>query len=412
MDRPKRKVKLTFTGKEFFEQNMTKFWNRQKKIRKLLENEMKEKAVSSKQTYLLQRDRIGRLMAEYSEIHEELVTFLTRLNSDESDREMASQKVVMCSLEDKVNDFIEEMDSNMSSFFKEKSKSVHLKTESPNLTELSKVDVTVKENKSVRSKRSSHPSQSSSRHSSLALQRLEAEEAKAKLEYTQREALLKKEKASIQAELEILSAQREAAVAEAKLRALEDMEDRSSVSSQLRSEPVQDPMERTRKFVEEVNRQQTEHFLEKPLMESTQLPQNCALEKHSAPITVSEPKNNSFDITSFLLKKELMINKLVNFDDKPENFMAWKASFKSVILEASVSPAEELDLLIRWLGPESKEHAKRVKMSTTHNPSQGCEILWKRLEERYGSPELIESSVKLKLEKFPKISNTETKKTV
>jgi hypothetical protein len=84
MDRPKRKVKLTFTGKEFFEQTMTKFWNRQKKIRKLLEKEMKEKAVSSKQAYLLQRDRIGRLMAEYSEIHEELVTFLTRLNSDET----------------------------------------------------------------------------------------------------------------------------------------------------------------------------------------------------------------------------------------------------------------------------------------------------------------------------------------
>ena len=116
MDRPKRKVKLTFTGKEFFEQNMTKFWNRQKKIRKLLENEMKEKAVSSKQTYLLRRDRIGRLMAEYSEIHEELVTFLTRLNSDESDREMASQKVVMCSLEDKVNDFIEESRKNRNQF--------------------------------------------------------------------------------------------------------------------------------------------------------------------------------------------------------------------------------------------------------------------------------------------------------
>jgi hypothetical protein len=76
-------------------------------------------------------------------------------------------------------------------------------------------------------------------------------------------------------------------------------------------------------------------------LESTQLPQICALDKHSVPITVSEPKNNSFDITSFLLKKELMINKLVNFDDKPENFMAWKNSFKSVILEASVSPAED-----------------------------------------------------------------------
>jgi predicted membrane GTPase involved in stress response len=173
---------------------------------------MKEKAVSSKQAYILQIDRIGRLMAEYSEIYEELVTFLTRLNSDESDREMASQKVVMCSLEDKVNDFIEELDSKMSSFFKNKWKLVHVKTESPNLTEPNKVDVTVREYNSVRSKRSSQLSQNLSRHSSIALQRLEAEEGKASLEYT----LLKKEKASIQAELEILGAQRMAAVAEAK----------------------------------------------------------------------------------------------------------------------------------------------------------------------------------------------------
>lgn len=42
-------------------------------------------------------------------------------------------------------------------------------------------------------------------------------------------------------------------------------------------------------------------------------------------------KNIVFDILSFLFKKEFMINKLVNFDDKFENFVFWKISFKLVI---------------------------------------------------------------------------------
>lgn len=77
-DHPRRKVKLTFTGKEFLEQTAMKFWNRQRKIRKKLEGEMKEKALNSKQSYLLQRESIGRLVSEYGEIHEEFMCFLKR----------------------------------------------------------------------------------------------------------------------------------------------------------------------------------------------------------------------------------------------------------------------------------------------------------------------------------------------
>lgn len=67
----------------------------------------------------------------------------------------------------------------------------------------------------------------------MAQQRLEAEETKAKLQYARKEAKLRKEQASIQVDLEVLDAERDAAVAEAKLRALESMEpDYISVSSE------------------------------------------------------------------------------------------------------------------------------------------------------------------------------------
>ncbi|MES1921902.1 hypothetical protein MHBO_003433 [Bonamia ostreae] len=263
---------------------------------------------------------------------------------------MASQKVFMCLLEDKVNDFMQELDSNVTSFTqyksksflvkptKDNSKSFVVKPEPQNSKDFSKVDF--RENKSSRSKKSSHQSHASSHHPSLAQQRLEAEEAKAKLEDAQKEAKLKKEQASIQVDFEV---QRDAAVAESKLRALESMQDCISVSSQSIVEPVvdiEDPMERTRKFSEEINQQQTECITRKPLMESTHLqrpltsaydkePTQISDQQHETTVTPNaklytppralnplatefEPNNNVFDITSFLLKKELIINKLVN----------------------------------------------------------------------------------------------------
>ena len=80
---------------------------------------------------------------------------------------------------------------------------------------------------------------------------IEAKEGKAKLEYTLGEAKLKKEQASTEAKLEIVGAQKDAVIAEARLHALEKVQDCISVSSV--ADPVdqsQDPRERTKKFVE------------------------------------------------------------------------------------------------------------------------------------------------------------------
>lgn len=50
----------------------------------------------------------------------------------------------------------------------------------------------------------------------------------------------------------------------------------------------------------------------------------------------------------------------MEFDDHPENYWAWKTSFQSVIDELALTPREELDLLIKWLRPVSKEQAKII----------------------------------------------------
>ena len=57
------------------------------------------------------------------------------------------------------------------------------------------------------------------------------------------------------------------------------------------------------------------------------------------------------------MKKDLVFARLSKFDNHPENYLAWKESFKSVMRELGINSSEELDLLVQYLGPQSHEHA-------------------------------------------------------
>lgn len=50
------------------------------------------------------------------------------------------------------------------------------------------------------------------------------------------------------------------------------------------------------------------------------------------PITLHY-KNQFSEFSKFLLKKELLMSRLKNYDDKPESFAACKATFQSVVQE-------------------------------------------------------------------------------
>lgn len=67
------------------------------------------------------------------------------------------------------------------------------------------------------------------------------------------------------------------------------------------------------------------------------------------------------------------------FDDKPESFLAWKSTFRSVMQEIKVTASEEIDLLIKWLGQESCKHAVSVKTTSAHDYTKGLQQIWDRL---------------------------------
>ncbi|XP_062594609.1 uncharacterized protein LOC134256031 [Saccostrea cucullata] len=116
------------------------------------------------------------------------------------------------------------------------------------------------------------------------------------------------------------------------------------------------------------------------------------------------------ELTKFLVKKELLLSRLSAFNDRPENYLIWKGSFSIIMKDLSVTPMEELDLLIKYLGADSKQHAMRLRASHPTDPLKGLTRIWERLDERYGSPELIEAILKEKIAKFPKISTKDAKR--
>lgn len=124
--------------------------------------------------------------------------------------------------------------------------------------------------------------------------------------------------------------------------------------------------------------------------------------KPSAPNLVIQNTQTS-DFHNFLLKKDLIMNRFTSFNGDPATYSVWKASFKSIVDDLNVTPREETDLLVKWLGKESSKQALSLRTANIHNPVGGLRRIWDRLDERYGAPELIMSTLHKQISGFPRL---------
>ena len=92
----------------------------------------------------------------------------------------------------------------------------------------------------------------------------------------------------------------------------------------------------------------------------------------------------------------------------PEKYQVWKSGFLQIIREMDVSTREELYLL--RLGPDSGKQAVSIKAANIQDPELGLVKVWNKLDERYGSPELVVAALKRKIDRFPNITIKEHKK--
>ncbi|KAL4006299.1 tumor suppressor p53-binding protein 1 [Sarotherodon galilaeus] len=124
---------------------------------------------------------------------------------------------------------------------------------------------------------------------------------------------------------------------------------------------------------------------------------SCAHNEHA-------PSQPTYDLAKYLARSQLITTGLTSFDDQPMNYWAWKSSFKTAIAGLDLSPGEELDLLVRYLGKDSAKQAKQMRAVNIRCPEVGLAMTWDRLEEVYGSPEAVEQALFQKVDSFPRIT--------
>ncbi|KAK7921993.1 hypothetical protein WMY93_008895 [Mugilogobius chulae] len=288
--------------------------------------------------------------------------------------------------------------------------------------------------------------------------RAKAEAAKAQLLYAQKEAEILKEqaeqlkkKAELDADLHLLKSQKEVAAAVAEAQAWESSM-QEDVDHQLRPQlstmPPLDPEQRTHDYVQEqaeirkqpllppdTNINETnncsqlsdyslsQRFQPLPQVGSSPLQYNMNYKTYADKQISSDPAHHfqpsvprldysseNTGLTKYLMRREMVSSGLLKFDDQPENYWIWKYSFQNAVQGLNLSPQEELDMLAKWLGPQSATQAQRIRAAYIANPTTGLHMVWQRLEECYGAPEIIEHALLKKIEDFPKISNRENQR--
>lgn len=126
---------------------------------------------------------------------------------------------------------------------------------------------------------------------------------------------------------------------------------------------------------------------------------------HSASVEVNNNKTNvpMVDMSKYFLKKDLILSRITTYDDNPSLYLNWKLTFQNVIQDLNVTPSEELDFLVRYLGNNSSRQAATIRKCNADSPTNALRLVWERLEERFGAPELVESSLRRRIASFTKI---------
>ncbi|KAF7705473.1 hypothetical protein HF521_020759, partial [Silurus meridionalis] len=247
-------------------------------------------------------------------------------------------------------------------------------------------------------------SSSSSAGSAAVRARARAEAAKTRLSYAEEEANLRLQQAKLEVSIEMLKYKKEAAAAIAEAETLEAAADVKSDkhSCDLNKDSV--PLEATQRTKQYVLDQLKEKESDLKSCENGDTQAKTApVPNHNvspSPLKPEPPpahhaiRPDSYDCSSYrndggsqindfvryLARRELVATGLLQFNDKPQNYRAWKRSFITAIRGLNLEPSEEMDLLLKWLGKESAEHIEQIRAIHINRPEAGLAMAWERLE--------------------------------
>ncbi|XP_061829090.1 uncharacterized protein [Nerophis lumbriciformis] len=124
----------------------------------------------------------------------------------------------------------------------------------------------------------------------------------------------------------------------------------------------------------------------------------------NTPHNAHHDRSGMSDVIRYFARRELVTTCMTQFNDQPESYSAWQQSFQNAVRGLHLTCSEEMDLLVKWLGKESGEHAKRIRAVNTSQPQRGLQMIWDRLDACYGAPEVVEEALFQRISNFPKIT--------
>jgi hypothetical protein len=78
----------------------------------------------------------------------------------------------------------------------------------------------------------------------------------------------------------------------------------------------------------------------------------------------------------FMARRELIANKIEKFDDQPGNYHVWKESFQNMIRHVNITPSEELSLITEHTTKNSKKLVQQLRSAYIKNPAKGVKEVW------------------------------------
>lgn len=214
--------------------------------------------------------------------------------------------------------------------------------------------------------------------------------AKLDLKFAEEEAELLKKQAAIETERKILESRKAVAVAQTTFEALETLTNDTEKGNLLeecaeKEQCQQDTLERTKQYVRNLKENQEDQVSVSSIRSS----KNICNPKHSTPCEKNlDPSSNlnpsakpfspyGFDhLTRYIAKKDLISSRFSTYDDNPTHYSSWKATFQNIVTEVQASPLEHLDLLVRWLGPDSTKQVQSIRSANVQDPEKALKLAW------------------------------------
>ena len=255
------------------------------------------------------------------------------------------------------------------------------------------------------------------------------------------------ERANHEKEMAFLAAERKIAVADAKLKAIEQATDEEDTGDKIEIAgiPNSKSEERTSTWLNSMTPETPQPGADMTKQQSpfeVKIPEKLPAKSRAA---VSQPENNdgNVQITHQAFGRSLTTSTPINitgsqlvetltsvneqivaglarqnlpkchpdtFSGDPTLFHPWKAAFKAMISDTNVSPVQEVNYLRRFTGGEAQKLVDNYRKRKQRDPNRLLDSLWAELERRFGSAAAITRVLLERMDKTAAFNDGENEK--